>query len=397
VKPHLVWAEIDLNAIAHNLRELRRVTGSKARLMAVVKADGYGHGAVEVARTALEHGAEWLGVARLEEGILLRQVGLQVPILVFGYTPPERAEHLLDFDLRQCTYTLEAAAKYSQAALKRGEKIKIHLKIDTGMGRLGIMPEDLSKNVPEETSHEPIFKKVSAIVNLPGIEAEGIFTHFASSDSADKSNANKQLSVFLNVLAKLRTNGIEFSVRHAANSAALIEMPDSHLDLVRPGIAIYGLAPSDELDLTRVYLKPAMALKTCIIHLKRVPSNFSVSYGGTYSTSTPTVIATVPVGYADGFRRSLSSRGHMLVRGQRVPIVGRVCMDMTMLDVGSVRNIAVEDEVVIFGHQGHERITADDIARTLGTINYEVVSALTARVPKIHLRAEVPFSAFPAY
>ena len=382
--PHPIWAEVDLQAIAHNVAELRRLTRPAARLMAVVKADAYGHGAVEVARTALANGAEWLGVARLPEAIRLREAGLEAPILVFGYTPPAAAERLVAFDLRQSVYSLEAARAYSAAAAARGKRLRVHLKVDTGMGRLGIVPATLAGKASGDPVGEEFIREATAIARLPGLEAEGIFTHFAASDSADTSYARRQLDLFLVVLEALRAAGLEFALRHAANSAAVIRMPEAHLDLVRPGIALYGLRPSAETDLSGISLKPAMALKARIIHLKQVPAGTCISYGMTYRTPFPTVIATVPAGYADGYRRRFSSAGEMLVGGRRVPVVGRVCMDLTMLDVGSVPGVRVEDEVVIFGRQGGESITADDLARALDTINYEIVCAIAARVPRVY-------------
>jgi alanine racemase len=380
----LIWAEVDLSAIAHNVRELLRRTRPQAKLMAVVKANGYGHGAVEVARTALENGAEWLGVARLAEAVDLRKAGLDAPILVFGYTPPADAGRLLDFDLRQSVYALEAAQAYSAAAAAAGGRIRTHVKVDTGMGRLGLVPAALAGQGPGNAVGDDLIRTATAIARLPGISAEGIFTHFAASDSADLSSAKRQLALFSEVLSALRARGLEFEVRHAANSAAVIALPEAHFDLVRPGIALYGLMPSDKVDLTGISLKPAMALKARIIHLKAVPAGTCISYGMTYRTPRPTVIATVPAGYADGFRRQFSSKGEMLVRGLRVPVVGRVCMDLTMIDVGAVPGAAIGDEVVLFGRQGGESISADDLARELGTINYEIVCDVTARVPRVY-------------
>ncbi len=380
----MIWAEVDLEAIAANVRELRRLTDPRAKVMAVVKADGYGHGACEVARAALAAGAEWLGVARLHEAVRLRESGLAAPLLVLGYTPPEDAGRLVEYDLRQSVYSLAAAEAYSAAAGRRGGRIRVHLKVDTGMGRLGLVPAALSGVGGPGPVGDELARTAVAIARLTGLELEGIFTHFAASDSADKTHARGQLQLFLEVLARLKRDGLEVAVRHAANSAAVIELPESHLDLVRPGIALYGLRPSDEVDLSRVRLTPAMALKTRIVHLKQVPAGTCVSYGMTHRTPAPTVIATIPTGYADGYRRLLSSRGEMLVGGRRVPVVGRVCMDLTMLDVGAVPSPRVEDEVVIFGRQGDETITADDLARALGTINYEIVCDLTPRVMRVY-------------
>jgi alanine racemase len=382
----LIWAEVDLNAYAHNIKELRRITHSDARLMAVVKANGYGHGATEVAREALQNGAEWLGVARINEAIQLRTEGFAAPILIFGYTPPDLADKLIEFDLTQTVYSYSTAEVLSSKAQSRGKTIRIHIKVDSGMGRLGLLPQALvSRTTSQDSKSDPV-REIESIAKLAGLEAEGIYTHFATADSADKSYANKQLDIFLDFLNRLRRAGLDPLIKHAANSSALIDLPESHLDLVRPGIATYGLYPSDEVNKKRVTLKPVMALKSRIIHLKQVPAGFNVSYGITYQTEQPTAIATVPVGYADGFNRLLSSRGDMLVHGQRVPIIGRVCMDLSMLDVGDLSNVDLEDEVVVFGQQGDESITADEIASRLNTINYEVVSTVMERVPRIYIK-----------
>ncbi|MBU0988536.1 MAG: alanine racemase, partial [Proteobacteria bacterium] len=321
----------------------------------------------------------------LNEGIELRNAGFDVPILIFGYTPPQLAAELMAFDLTQTVWSYQTAEALSAAATRTNQSIKIHVKVDTGMGRLGLLSDRLRPSLQIDNSGRKAMGEVESIASLPGLELEGVYTHFATADSADKNYAEKQFEIFMDFLDQLRKAGLHIPVRHAANSAAIIDMPETHLDLVRPGISIYGLYPSDEVDKGRIALKPAMTLKARVVHLKKVPAGFSVSYGCTYQTSKPTIIASVPVGYADGFNRRLSSRGHMLVGGRRAPIVGRVCMDQTLLDVGHVPDVNLEDEVVIFGRQGHEFIAADEIAASLNTINYEIVSALTARVPRIYL------------
>lgn len=385
VEPSPLWAEIDLKAIAHNIKELRRITQPQARLMAVVKANGYGHGAVEVSRCALQNGAALLGVARIEEGLQIRKAGINVPILVFGYTHPQQAGDLIQYNLTQSVHTTATARELSQAALSLAAKIKIHVKVDTGMGRLGLLPQNFQSDQLEKINSDTIAETL-AIANLDGLELEGIFTHFASADSADKTDTEYQLDLFLNYRKDLQKAGLNPPLAHAANSGALLDMPRSHLDLVRPGIAIYGLYPSDEVDRKRILLKPAMALKTKIIQLKNVPAGFKISYGSTHTTQQPTTIATVPIGYADGLNRGLSSRGRMLVGGQRVPIVGRVCMDLTMLDVGDVKNVQVGDEVVVFGKQENKTLSVDEMATMLNTINYEIVTGISARVPRIYLK-----------
>ena len=381
----ITWAEVNLDAYAHNIRELRRISRPPARLMAVVKANGYGHGSVEVAREALQNGAQYLGVARIDEAIPLRQAGLEVPILIFGYTPPDLAPLLIDYELTQTVYSISTASALSEQATRKGKKIIIHLKVDSGMGRLGFLLA-ATNDTRDDIATRNSVRAIETISRLPGLTVEGIFTHFATADSAEKSYANMQLDRFMDLLTRLQKQGLEPPIRHAANSGALIDMPNSHLDMVRPGIATYGLHPSDEVNKSRVDLRPVMSLKSRVIHLKRVPPGFNISYGITFQTKNHTTIATVPVGYADGFNRLLSSRGHMLVHGQRVPIVGRVCMDLTMLDVGEVSGVALEDEVVVFGEQGKGAVTADEIASSLDTINYEIVSTITARVPRIYLK-----------
>ncbi len=381
----IIWAEIDLKAIAHNVRELKRILRPEARLMAVVKANAYGHGIIEVARQALRHGAEALGVARVSEGVQLRKAGLDAPVLVFSYTPPDMAKKLVEFDLTQTVYSCQYAEALSVAAGTTGKKIKVHIKVDTGMGRLGLLPDRFRSFAPDQDIINAV-SEVETIAGLQHLELEGIFTHFATADSQDRSYAKYQFEIFMELLNQLHHAGLEIPVKHAANSAAIINMPETHLDMVRAGISIYGLFASDEMDKSLIELKPAMELKARIIHLKKVPAGFKISYGITYETKKPTTLATVPVGYADGFNRLLSSCGHMLVCGQRSPVVGRVCMDMTVLDVGNIQDVLLEDEVVIFGKQGDESITVDEIASTLKTINYEIVSTITDRVPRIYLR-----------
>lgn len=382
----LTWAEIDLVAYRHNIAELRRLARPEARFMAVVKANGYGHGAVEVSRVALESGADCLGVARLHEAVELRAAGIESPILIFGSTPEEFVETLLDLDLTQAVFSRESAEVLSGRAASGGKRLHVHIKVDTGMGRLGLLTDEPRAEEATASAANHRVGEVRAIATLPGLEVEGLFTHFATADHADKTYAERQLQRFDDLVASLKQEGIEFPVNHAANSAALLDMPDSHLDMVRPGIATYGLYPSAEVEQSRVELKPILEWKARIIQLKEVPAGFGVSYGITYETPQPTTLATVAVGYADGLPRGLSSRGQMLVGGQRVPIVGRVCMDLTLLDVGEVPGVTEGDEVVILGRQGDEVLTADEMATTLDTINYEIVSTITSRVPRIYLR-----------
>lgn len=379
----VIWAEVDLAAIARNVQELRRIS-KPARFMAVVKANGYGHGAESIARTALENGADMLGVARIDEAVALRKAGICAPVLILGYTPAQNTPLLLEHDLIQTVYQIETASAYSSIATGLGTPVRVHLKIDTGMGRLGLMPHYRLGRF-DEHSLSAAADEAQAIADLAGIEAEGIYTHFAASDSADKSSALAQFALFVRFLEVLSARGLTFSCRHAANSAAIIDLPQTHLDLVRAGIAMYGLQPSPDVRLDRVCLQPAMALKARVSLVKSVGKGFAVSYGLTHVTKASTRLATVPVGYADGYSRLLSSRGKMLVSGRRVPVVGRICMDQTVLDIGNIPDVTTGSEVVVFGKQGDQVISVDDIAKDTGTINYEVVTSIAARVPRFYL------------
>jgi alanine racemase len=385
IHPSLTRAEIDLRALTHNYAELRRVTAPTAGIMAVVKADGYGHGAIPVARTALDCGAGFLAVARLGEAVQLRQAGIDAPILLFGYCLAADVPYMADNHIRASISSLASAQMLSDRIAQTGRRLKIHIKIDTGMGRLGLLTDGLTADSSQNDQTADTVKDILAMGALPHIEVEGIFTHFANADAGDKSHANDQFGRFTHLLQALDAEGFQVRYRHAANSAATIEMPETHLDLVRPGVSQYGLWPSDEVDQSRIDLKPVMAIKSTVIQIKSVGSGFAVSYGSTHHTTHPTTIAVIPIGYADGFNRLLSSQGHMLVKGVRAPIIGRVCMDLTMIDVGHISGVAVEDEVVVLGRQGDEEITADEIADRIGTINYEIVSSLTARVEKVYM------------
>ncbi len=377
-----IWAEIDLDAIAHNVRELRRITRPSARLMAVVKADGYGHGAEAVARTALANGADMLAVARIDEGVQLRRAGIDAPILVMGPTFPGFTDRIIDYDLIQGVTSLASARELAARAVQRKAVIPVHIKVDSGMGRLGLVPDC---GAPGRDARLPAVEEVRALSHLDGLRLEGIFTHFAAADETDKSFAELQLDIFRTFLDRLSQAGIDCGLRHAANSAAVIDLPRAHLDAVRPGIALYGLYPSRAVDLSKVELRPALALKSRILQVKEVPAGFPVSYGMTWQAPCATRIATVATGYADGIQRRLSNRGRMLVHGVEVPIVGRVCMDLIMLDVGAVEGVAVGDEVVIIGRQGDAEISADTVADLLDTINYEVVFTNFARVPRRYI------------
>ena len=361
------------------------MTSPSARFMAVVKANGYGHGAVPVAQCALQNGADFLGVARIEEGKRLREAGIRAPVLIFGYCQPDSAETLIDYDLTATVFSLQTAKLLSRQASARGKSIRIHIKVDTGMGRIGLLPDVLAIG-PSAPPPPPdaLCGEIAQIFRLPGLEVEGIYTHFACADTADGAYTRQQLKLFLDVTDRLLLSGIHIPIRHAANSGALIGYPETHLDMVRPGICLYGLYPSADVERNRVSLQPAMTVKARLIQLKATPPGFKISYGATYQTGKHTRIATVSAGYADGVNRLLSSRGQMLVRGKRAPVVGRVCMDLTLIDVGHVPDAEIGDEVVIFGRQFGAMLHVDEIAATCGTINYEVVTGIPERVPRIY-------------
>jgi len=366
------WLEVDLNAIASNTRLVKALVGPDVRVLISMKADAYGHGALPVARTTLNNGAEWLGVATLSEAQPLRAAGVAAPILVFGYIPPWQARDAVRLDLRATVYDLAPAKALAQAAVEQGTEARVHVKIDTGMARLGLRWEDIPAIVD-------FFQTLRA---TPGLSVEGVFTHFATADSSDQTYARRQLERFHTVLATLDAEGLRPPITHAANSAATLTLPEARFDMVRPGIAIYGLAPSDDVRLPEGF-RPALAFKTQVAQVKDVPAGEGVSYGATYITTRQTRIAVLPVGYADGFRRGPTNWGEVLLRGQRAPILGRVCMDQCMVDVTHIPGVEQGDEVVLIGRQGSDELTAEAVATRLGAIAYEVVAELLARVPRV--------------
>ena len=368
------WAEVDLDAIAHNIREIRKITNPNAQIMAVVKADAYGHGFLEVTKTLLENGADRLAVAVLQEGKQLRSRGVTVPILILGASGEETVEDLINFDITPSVFTYDFAKALSYEAERKEKVTKIHIKIDTGMSRIGFLAGD---------DNEEIANEIIKISKLPYIEVEGIFSHFAASDEYDTSYTHMQFERFMDVCNKLKEKGLDVPIKHICNSAGIMMYPEMHLDMVRPGVILYGMYPSDEVDKSRLDLKPAMTLKSTVTHIKDVPAGRGVSYGREYITEGITKIATVPIGYADGYLRKLAKEGKMIVNGTLVPIVGRICMDQCMIDVTNVNNIDRGDEVIIFGSTG---VTIDDLASWLETINYEVSCVIGKRIPRIYTR-----------
>lgn len=365
-----LWAEIDLSAIKHNIREARRVVGDDVAIMAVVKANGYGHGAERVAQAAVEAGVSWLGVAIPEEGVVLREAGLTQPVHVLAEANPSATALVVKYDLTATVCSTKTARVLSDEALRQGKTVKAHVKVDTGMNRIGLTPENAPRFLREFGA-------------LPGLEIEGIFTHFAEADNAGGDYTSYQLTAFKKLLEQLESEGICPPVKHAANSAGLYLHRDSHLDMVRIGISMYGLHPS-EATKGKIDLKPAFSLKARLSFIKEVPCGTGISYGRTHVTACGTKIGTVPGGYGDGYSRLLSNKTHVLIAGRRFPAVGNICMDQFMVDLGADHDAKVDDEVVLIGCQGQEEISADELASILGTINYEIVCMINARVPRVY-------------
>ncbi len=369
------WVEVNLDAIEANVRNIKSFIGEKVELIAVVKADAYGHGAIPVAKVALESGASRLAVARASEGIELRKAGIEAPILVMNYITLAEIPEVVRYDLTPTLITLEQAQALSQEALKAGKKLPVHIKVDTGLGRFGLLPEEVEDFVRE-------------VASLPGLTIEGLYTHFSVADEVSQDSTNytfRQFEIFMEVVNRLERAGFNFPLRHACNSAATIRFPFMHLEAVRTGIILYGFRPSEEVE-PPFPLVPALSLKSRVARVKVLPAGFPVSYGRTYVTTRPTPVALVPVGYGDGYCRLLSNRGFVLIKGVRVPIIGRICMDQFVVDVSGVDGVSIEDEVVLIGEQGGVRIGAEEVARWAETIHYEVVASLSRRLPRLYLR-----------
>lgn len=368
------WAEIRLADIAYNIAQLRRCIGRNVLFMAVVKADGYGHGAYRVAETAIDAGTRWLGVATAKEGVELRDKGINAPIIVLGGIMPYEAEDVVAFHLCQTVFTLDVARALSDVSVRQGKNADVHIKVDTGMGRVGVRPG------------AELEQLIEGLMKLPGINITGMFTHFAESDAGDKAFTKHQLSLFCQAVNQVKAMGVGPLILHAANSAAIIDCPDAHFDMVRGGISIYGYYPSDKIDNPqRVDLRPALSWKARVVYVKDAPAGTSISYGRTFTTQRSSKIATVSAGYADGYRRQLSNKGYVLIRGSRAPVIGRVCMDQFMVDITDIPDVAIGDEVVLIGRQGDEIITADDLAELCDTISYEILTSIGPRVPRIYV------------
>ncbi|MBI2365936.1 MAG: alanine racemase [Deltaproteobacteria bacterium] len=361
---------IDLAALRWNLRQVRAKVGAQVKILSMVKANGYGHGAPAVARVLAEEGSDGFGVATLEEGVELRQAGIGKPILVVAGTYVEQLDQFFENNLTPVVHDLESLRRLENAVQARGATMNVHLKIDTGMGRIGFLAAEIDFWLAE-------LKKLRAL------QIDGMFSHFSTAENVAGDFTRAQLVTFSNQVQRLRAEGIAPPLVHLANSAATITLPAAYFDMVRPGIMLYGIYPSAAMA-NQIELKPVLSWQTRIVQLKKVPAGTSISYGQTFVTERESLIATLPVGYADGYSRLLSNRGAALVRGKRAPVAGRVCMDLTMLDVTAIANVQQGDEVVLLGRQGAAEISADEMAGWANTISYEVLTSIAARVPRIH-------------
>ena len=369
-----VWVEINLDNLEKNFKGIRSIVNENAMIMAVVKANGYGHGSVELAKMYKKLGADRLAVSILTEAIELRKAGIEGPIMLLSYTPHGQMGMVIDYDIIQGIYSYEDAAALSEIAVDKNKTAKIHLKIDSGMGRIGFLPN--------EESIDNIVK----ISKLPNIEIEGIFTHFAKADETNKSFTEIQYERYNWVLEKLKEKDIQIRIKHVSNSAAIIDLPEYNLDMVRPGILLYGYYPSEEVNKDKLPLSPAMTLKAKISNIKTLSENTGISYGHLYSTTKESIIATIPIGYADGYSRSMTGKGFVYIKGKRVPIVGKICMDQMMIDVSDLDNVQIGDEVILFGTGNKNYPQVEEVATLLGTLNYEIICMISRRVPRVYIR-----------
>ena len=367
------WAEIDLDALQHNFNAARKHLPEKMKLLAVIKSDAYGHGAVRIAKL-LEGQADYFAVAMTDEAVELRNAGIKTPILLLGLAQPSDYPRIVKHELSAAVSSVKGAEELSECAVKFGTKVKVHIALDTGMSRIGFPCDE--KTVSE----------ISYISKLPGIDVEGIFSHFALADAYDKSYADYQLERFGKVTDALNNAGVNIPIRHIYNSAALVDMP-ARYDMAREGIILYGMHPSPEVELSRIGgIKGVMSLRTHVVHIKTLPAGVAVSYGCTYRTERDTVVATLSAGYADGVPRLLSNKGKVIIGGKIVPIIGRVCMDQFMIDVTDVPDVKVGDTATIFGRDGELEITADSVAESIGTIGYELTCDINRRVPRVYMK-----------
>ncbi|MBE5038857.1 alanine racemase [Ructibacterium gallinarum] len=374
------WAEISLDAIENNISRIREYVRPQTKILGVVKADAYGHGYLEVAKTLLGGGADSLAVACIDEAVQLRRCGIQCPILILGHTANEDAGQLVEEDIIPSCFSYELASCISRAAVKRNKRAKIHIKIDTGMSRVGF------RYTEDEAMNQKTVDTILKMAVLPNLDIDGIFTHFSVADEKDDDYTYLQFKRFQKICDRLQESGLHIPLRHCCNSAALIRFPEMHMDMVRPGIILYGLQPSSFVDCSRLHLQPAMQFKARITNLKEVEAGVSVSYGRKFKTEKVTKIATVPVGYADGYSRILSQKAQMIAGNQLCNIVGNICMDQCMIDVTNVNNIAIGDDVILFGKSDDIELPVESLAEKMGTINYEILCVIGKRIPRVYFR-----------
>ncbi len=362
------WVEINLAAVEHNVRENKSLLAPGVKLCAVVKANAYGHGAVPIAQRALQVGADFLAVALTQEAVELREAGIKAPILILGTMPKGHGDTILEYNISQAVYSIDKVKELSQAAVRSNKKAKIHLAIETGMNRIGIAPE----NLPD---------LVETILELPNVEIEGVFSHFATADMENKEFTEQQFVKFQEAINILQQMGVTAPLRHIANSAGINEIPHMHLDMVRQGITLYGMWPSNEVE-HHMDIKPVMQIKARINHLKWIKTGETVGYGRTYTATSPRHIATLSIGYADGISRQYSNRGYVVLHGRKAPVVGRVCMDQMMVDVTDIPDVELEDEAIVLGC---DELTVETVAEWMNTINYEVTCLITNRLPRKYI------------
>ena len=373
--PSRIQADIDLDAFRFNLDSIKKNINENTQIITVLKADGYGHGAVPLAKEAEKEERVWgIAVATVEEALELRRGGIKKPLLILGYTYQEDYDLIAAEELRPTVFKLSMAQELSRAALRKNKTVKIHIKIDTGMSRIGY--RDLEKSVPE----------ILEISRLPGLEIEGLFTHFARADEREKAPAYQQLEKYQAFQKALKEAGLKIPLCHCSNSAGIIRMPEANMDAVRAGIILYGLYPSEEVEKEPVPLKPLMTLKSHIAYIKTLEPGVQISYGGTYTTQKETRVATIPVGYADGYARSLSNKGWVLIRGKKAPVLGRVCMDQFMVDVTDIPEARELDEVMLLGKSQDQQITMEELGELSGRFNYEFACCISKRVPRIYFK-----------
>ncbi len=370
-----VHAAIDLDAVEYNFTQMRQNLRPETKIIGVIKTDGYGHGALPIAKLMEPKDYIWgFAVATVEEAFDLREGGIEKPILLLGYTFPEHFAEIVRLDLRPTVFQLETAQLLSQEALRQGKKVHVHIKVDTGMGRIGFSDQEES------------IKAIRRMGELPQVELEGIFTHFARADERDKTSVNQQLSRFISFVSRCEEQGLSFALRHCSNSAGIVELPKAQMDAVRAGIIIYGISPSAEVNREKLHLRPVLSLKSHIVYVKEVEPGTSISYGGTYTADSLRRIATIPVGYGDGYPRQLSNKGCVLVAGKRAPIRGRVCMDQMMVDVTQIPEAREGMEVTLVGEELGEHIFVEELGELSGRFPYEFVCCITKRVPRVYYR-----------